>query len=86
MKQIKNSDTVKYIISQEVPVSIEDLTDDVILKLKKTELQIALKAMKKLYIRESSAGDELRSLIIDYDSMAVLLGKNGYVVSQTPKD
>ena len=78
--KIPTSHTVKYIISKEVQVSVEDLSDDVIMKLVKPELQIALKATRKMLLQCRNHDKEISSLIGSYDAMAEVLRHNGYDV------
>ena len=80
-QKIASSSTIKYIIASEIRISVQDLTEDEILKLNKPELQIALKEMRRLLLTERDRTSDLSSLIGNYDSMAELLEKNGYNVT-----
>ncbi len=79
---IPKRDIVKYFLCKEVDLSIEELTDTEIMKLNKSQLQIALKEMRLLHLRESATAEELSTLISSDEALIKLLEKHGYIVSR----
>ncbi len=73
MSKIPTSTTVKYILSQEVQVSVEELTDTEILKLTKPELQIATKQMRFLLLGYREKYAELEKMISDPEVLRIHL-------------
>ncbi len=75
MSKIKNSTAVKYILSKEVQVSIEDLTDTEILKLNKSGLQITAKKLRLLLLDCRSKHMELEKMLSSTEALKLYIQK-----------
>ena len=81
-QMIPNRDNVKYVVATEVAVSVEELTDEQIMKLNKPELQIGLKAVRKLVLNCRKEYVSLSRDVKNLDAMAMLLQNHGYDVKK----
>ena len=82
MKKIPKQETVRLVVALEVDKSVDELTDREVMKLTKDQLQIGMKAMRRLIIDCRKSHGELSSMVKDYDGMVLLLEANGYAVEK----